>query len=76
MPDRPETIVAMLTATNLCAVRSSASPDFGSDGVTNRFGQIGPKMPIAVDGYRYNGKIVDIRAKLTEIPGRIHSLGG
>ena len=37
-----------------------ASPDFGVQGVLDRFGQIGRKcLLICVDGYWYNGKPVD-----------------
>ena len=46
----------MLATTALGAIWSSASPDFGVDGVLDRFGQIEPKVLIAVDGYHYAGK--------------------
>jgi len=67
MPNLPETIAAMLAAASIGAVWSSASPDFGTAGVLDRFGQIGPKLLISVDGYWYNGKGHDIRPKLAEI---------
>lgn len=67
MPNIPETIIAMLAATSLGAVWSSASPDFGVQAVLDRFGQIEPKILLAIDGYYYNGKWVDCRAKLEEI---------
>ncbi|MEM6491490.1 MAG: AMP-binding protein, partial [Pseudomonadota bacterium] len=47
----PETLAAMLAATSLGAVWSSCSPDFGVAGVLDRFGQIGPKVLFATDGY-------------------------
>ena len=56
MPNMPEAIVAMLAAASLGAVWSSCSPDFGVQGVFDRFGQIEPKVLFAVDGYHYNGK--------------------
>jgi len=56
LPHRIEAVVAMLAATGLGAVWSSCSPDFGLQGVLDRFGQIEPKVLIAVDGYRYGGK--------------------
>ena len=56
LPNMPETIVAMLAAASLGAIWSSCSPDFGVAGVLDRFGQIGPKVLFAADGYRYNGK--------------------
>jgi acetoacetyl-CoA synthetase len=67
MPNTPETIVAMLATTALGAVWSSASPDFGVDGVLDRFGQIGPKVLVSVDGYRYAGKAIDIRDKVARV---------
>ena len=67
MPNMPETIVAMLAAASLGAVWSSCSPDFGVQGVLDRFGQIEPKLLIAVDGYHYNGKTHDCLEKLTSI---------
>jgi acetoacetyl-CoA synthetase len=74
MPNIPETIIAMLAATSIGATWSSASPDFGVQGVLDRFGQIEPKILVCVDGYYYNGKWVDCRAKLEEIIPQIPSL--
>jgi acetoacetyl-CoA synthetase len=74
MPNRPETVVAMLAAASLGAVWSSASPDFGADGVVDRFGQIAPRVLIGIDGYYYDGKVIDIRPKLAEVVQRIPSL--
>jgi acetoacetyl-CoA synthetase len=74
MPHAPETIVAMLAATALGAIWSSCSPDFGVQGVLDRFGQIEPKVLITIDGYRYNGKAIDVRAKLAAIAGRLPAL--
>jgi acetoacetyl-CoA synthetase len=56
LPNMPETIVAMLATASLGAIWSSASPDFGVQGVLDRFGQIEPKVLFTVDGYWYNGK--------------------
>ena len=56
MPNMPETIVAALAAAALGAVWSSCSPDFGVDGVLDRFGQIEPKVLFVADGYHYAGK--------------------
>ena len=58
MPNMPETVIMMLATSSLGAVFSSASPDFGVDGVLDRFGQIEPKILITTDGYWYNGKEV------------------
>jgi acetoacetyl-CoA synthetase len=74
MPNLPETLFAMLAATSLGATWSSASPDFGVQGVLDRFGQIEPKILIAVDGYYYNGKWVDCTEKLAEIIPQMKSV--
>ncbi len=74
MPNMPETIVAMLATASIGAIFTSASPDFGVQGVLDRFGQTEPKVLIAVDGYWYNGKIVDCMAKLAEVTARLPSL--
>ncbi|MCW5605976.1 MAG: AMP-binding protein, partial [Burkholderiales bacterium] len=59
MPNLPGTVIAMLAATSLGAVWSSCSPDFGVQGVVDRFGQIGPRILFAADGYFYNNKAID-----------------
>lgn len=74
MPNIPETIIAMLAATSLGAIWSSASPDFGVQGILDRFGQIKPKVLIAVDGYTYNGKEIDCTSKIKEAAGQIEGL--
>lgn len=74
MPNMPETIIAMLAATSLGATWSSASPDFGVQGVLDRFGQIEPKILFVIDGYYYNGKWIDCTAKVAEIVPHIPSL--
>ena len=63
MPNLPDTIIFMLAATSLGALWSSCSPDFGTQGVLDRFGQIKPKILIGVDGYFYNGKEIDTTKK-------------
>jgi acetoacetyl-CoA synthetase len=67
LPNMPETIALMLAASSLGAIWSSCSPDFGERGVLDRFGQIEPKVFVAVDGYWYNGKRIDNAAKLKPI---------
>jgi acetoacetyl-CoA synthetase len=74
MPNMPETIIYMLAAAALGAIWSSASPDFGVQGVLDRFGQIEPRVMVTVDGYYYNGKSHDIRDKVRQIVDRIPSL--
>ena len=74
LPNLPETLIAMLATTALGAIWSSASPDFGTQGVLDRFGQIEPKVLICVDGYWYNGKAVDCLEKNAEVVARMPSL--
>ncbi len=74
MPNLPETIIAMLSATSLGAIWSSCSPDYGENGVIDRFSQIDPKLMIACDGYFYNGKAIDILPKLKRISDKIPSI--
>ena len=63
MPNIPETIIAMLATTSLGAIWSSCSPDFGVDGVLDRFKQIKPKLLFFANGYQYNGKIIIVKTK-------------
>jgi len=74
MPNVPGTVIAMLAATSLGAVWSSCSPDFGVQGVLDRFGQIEPKILFAADGYFYNGKTVDNLGRLAEVAGQLPSV--
>ena len=74
MPNMPETIAAMLATTSLGAVWSSCSPDFGTQGVLDRFGQIEPTIFIAADGYYYNGKTIDVTAKIAEVLEQLPSV--
>jgi acetoacetyl-CoA synthetase len=74
IPNMPEAIIAMLATSSMGAVFSSASPDFGVQGVLDRFGQIEPVVLFTVDGYWYNGKAQPIVEKLAEIAKRLPSL--
>ena len=74
MPNIVETIVAMLGATSLGAIWSSTSPDFGFQGVLDRFGQIDPKVLICADGYRYNGRAHAVLDKVERLAEEIPSL--
>ena len=74
MPNMPETLVAMLAAASIGAIFTSASPDFGVQGVLDRFGQIEPKVLFACDGYYYNGKLIDSLTRLAEIAAQLPSL--
>jgi len=63
----PETIVAMLATTSLGAIWTSCSPDFGIQGVIDRFGQVKPKVLFAIEEYQYNGKMIDCGEKVKEV---------
>jgi len=67
LPNLAETVIAMLAATSLGATWSSCSPDFGSRGVIDRFGQIEPVVLFTADAYFYNGKTHDSLARTAEI---------
>ncbi|WP_343314737.1 acetoacetate--CoA ligase [Brucella sp. BE17] len=74
MPNMPEAIALMLAASSIGAVWSSCSPDFGVEGVLDRFGQIEPKLFFACDGYWYNGKRIDVADKVAEVVARLPGL--
>ncbi len=72
LPNLAEAVVAMLATTSLGAVWTSCSPDFGINGVLDRFGQIEPRVLFTADGYFYGGKTLDslgpIRGVLERLP--------
>jgi acetoacetyl-CoA synthetase len=71
LPNMPAAVVAMLAATSIGAVWSSCSPDFGVQGVLDRFGQIEPKILFAADGYYYGGKTISVLPRLREIAEKL-----
>jgi acetoacetyl-CoA synthetase len=74
MPNVPETIAAFLACASIGAVWSSCSPDFGARSVIDRFAQIEPKVLIAVDGYRYDGRDFDRMDVVRTLQAQIVSL--
>ncbi len=74
MPNVTETIVAMLATSSIGAIWSSCSPDFGINGVMDRFGQIKPRVLLACNGYYYNGKTIDSMPRVREICNQIGSI--
>lgn len=74
MPNVPETTICFLAVNALGAIWSSTSPDFGTESVVNRFAQIKPKVLIAVDGYKYNGKSYDKSATVKAIRNALPTL--
>ncbi len=74
LPNVPEAVAAMLATASLGAVWSSCSPDFGVQGVLDRFGQIDPKVVFSADGYFYGGKVHDSLARLRAIIAELPSV--
>ncbi len=71
MPNVTETFVVMLAAASIGAVFTSTSPDFGVDGVLDRFGQVRPRVLVAADGYHYGGRAFDRRVELAQVAGAL-----
>ncbi|HEY7480031.1 MAG TPA: acetoacetate--CoA ligase [Gemmatimonadales bacterium] len=71
LPNLPEAVIAMLGTATLGAIWSSCSPDFGANGVLDRFGQIRPRVLITADGYLYAGKRIDSLDRVREVRKRI-----
>jgi acetoacetyl-CoA synthetase len=67
VPNIPQAVIGMLACAWLGAAWSSCSPDFGVEGILDRFGQIEPKLLIAADGYLFKGRVIDIRDKVREV---------
>jgi acetoacetyl-CoA synthetase len=59
LPNLYETVVGFLATASLGGIWSAAAPEFGARSVLDRFGQIEPKVLLAVDGYRYGGRDFD-----------------
>ena len=74
IPNIPEAGMLALAALSQGIVWSSCSPDFGVDGVVERFGQIEPKVLFCADGYRYNGQEHDTLERVREIVERLPTL--
>jgi acetoacetyl-CoA synthetase len=74
LPNLPETAIAMLATTSLGAIWTSCSPDFGIDGVVDRFGQVRPKVLFAAAAYSYNGKVHHCVDKVRGIVSNVDSI--
>jgi acetoacetyl-CoA synthetase len=74
LPNLPEATAAMLATASLGAIWSSCSPDFGVQGVLDRFGQIEPKVFVCADGYLYGGKAFDSQEKAMDILAQLPSV--
>ncbi|BBL79016.1 acetoacetyl-CoA synthetase [Rubrobacter xylanophilus] len=67
LPNVPETVVAFLATASLGAIWATCAPEFGPRSVIDRFGQLDPKVLLAVTGYRYGEKHIDRRAEVRDI---------
>ena len=74
LPNLPESAAAMLATASLGAIWSSCSPDFGAQGVLDRFGQIRPKVLFVADGYLYGGKEFDSQEKTAQVLEKLPSV--
>ncbi len=74
LPNIPEAMIAMLAAASIGAVWSSCSPDFGAQGVLDRFGQIEPRILFCTGRYRYGGKEIELTSRVTEVVKQIPAI--
>jgi len=74
MPNMPESVIAMLATSSIGAVWTSCSPDFGIQGVLDRFGQVKPKLLISCNAYFYNGKTHNCLKKVEKIVSSLDSI--
>ncbi len=74
MPNLPESVIAMLATTSIGAIWSSCSPDFGYQGIMDRFAQIEPKILFTADGYYFKGKRIDSLTIAKNVASAIHSI--
>ena len=74
MPNIPEAVIAMLATASIGGVWSSCSPDFGVQGVLDRFGQIEPRILFCADSYTYAGRQIDCLSRAAEVADRIPSI--
>ena len=74
LPNVIETVEFFLATSSIGAIWSSCSPDFGTEGVIERFKQISPKILIIGDRYYYNGKEINILDRLPIILKKIKSI--
>jgi len=74
VPNAPEAVIAMLGTAAIGAIWTSCSPDFGAQGVLDRFGQVEPRVLFACDGYNYNGKWIPTLDRVTAVAGKLPSV--
>lgn len=74
LPNIPATVVAFLATASLGAIWSGCAPDMGQVAVIDRFRQIAPKVLVAIDRYRYGGKVHDRTAVVADLVAALPSL--
>ncbi|WP_095163055.1 acetoacetate--CoA ligase [Pseudomonas sp. Irchel 3F5] len=74
MPNTWQTLVAMLACTSLGAIWSCSSPEFGTHGIIDRFGQIEPKLLMVCAGYQYAGNAIDQVDKINQVLAQLPTL--
>ena len=74
IPNLPEAVIAMLATTSLGATWTSCSPDFGDQGVLDRFSQTEPKLLFCADGYHYNGKSHESLARVATFAAELPTI--
>ncbi len=74
LPNLPEAVIGALASAAIGCVWSSCSPDFGPQGVLDRFGQIAPRVLLTADGYRHAGRIFDSIGRMAEVLPRLPSV--
>jgi acetoacetyl-CoA synthetase len=74
LPNVPETLVAFLATASLGAIWATCAPEFGPRSVIDRFGQLDPKLLLAIAGYRYGDKPIDRRAEVADVRAALPSL--
>jgi acetoacetyl-CoA synthetase len=74
LPNVPETLVAFLATASLGAIWATCAPEFGPRSVIDRFGQLEPKLLLAIAGYTYGEKPIDRRAEVAEIRAALPGL--
>ncbi len=74
MPNVAETVIAMIATTALGAVWTSCSPDFGTKGVLDRFGQVEPTVLFVTDGYRYAGRAIETLERARDLCAALPSV--
>src|SRR5579863_410335 len=67
MANCPEAVIALIACASVGAVWSVCSPEYGLSGIVSRFEQLEPKLLIAVDGHRWNGRDHDRREQVTAL---------